>query len=134
LQSALRTLTGASGALWPDVRNLPGAIVLFVLALYPYVYLLVRTALAERGVQMMEAARLLGAGLWRRIGAVALPLSRPALAAGVALALMETLADYGVGSYFILATRPASTRPGWCWTTTLPRPSWRACCWRWSRC
>jgi iron(III) transport system permease protein len=46
LQAALRSLTGAQGALWPDVRSLPGAIVLFVLALYPYVYLLVRTALA----------------------------------------------------------------------------------------
>ncbi len=51
LQSALRALTGAQGALWPDVRSLWGAIVLFVLCLYPYVYLLTRTALAERGVR-----------------------------------------------------------------------------------
>ena len=113
LQSALRGLTGLEGALWPDVRSLPGAAVLFVLCLYPYVYLLVRTALAERGVQMMEAARLLGAGLWRRIGAVALPLSRPALAAGVALALMETLADYGVGAYFGLTTFSTGIYKAW---------------------
>ena len=113
LQSALRGLTGLEGALWPDVRSLPGAVVLFVLCLYPYVYLLVRTALAERGVQMMEAARLLGAGLWRRIGAVALPLSRPALAAGVALALMETLADYGVGAYFGLTTFSTGIYKAW---------------------
>ena len=113
LQTALRQATGAEGALWPDVRSLPGAVVLFVLCLYPYVYLLVRTALAERGVQMMEAARLLGAGLWRRIGAVALPLSRPALAAGVALALMETLADYGVGAYFGLATFSTGIYKAW---------------------
>jgi iron(III) transport system permease protein len=81
--------------------------------LYPYVYLLVRTALAERGMQMMEAARLLGAGLWRRIGAVALPLSRPALVAGVALALMETLADYGVGAYFGLTTFSTGIYKAW---------------------
>ncbi len=113
LQSALRRGTGAEGALWPDVRSLPGAIVLFVLCLYPYVYLLVRTALAERGVQMMEAARLLGAGLRRRIVAVALPMARPALAAGVALALMETLADYGVGSYFGLNTFSTGIYKAW---------------------
>ncbi|MES2957523.1 MAG: iron ABC transporter permease [Pseudomonadota bacterium] len=112
-QTALRALTGLEGALWPDVRSLPGAVVLFVLCLYPYVYLLVRTALAERGVQMMEAARLLGAGLWRRIGAVALPLSRPALVAGVALALMETLADYGVGAYFGLTTFSTGIYKAW---------------------
>ena len=113
LQSTLRAASGAQGALWPDVRSLPGAIVLFVLCLYPYVYLLVRTALAERGVQMMEAARLLGAGLWRRIGAVALPLSRPALVAGVALALMETLADFGVGAYFGLSTFSTGIYKAW---------------------
>lgn len=113
LQTALRGLTGLEGALWPDVRSLPGAIVLFVLCLYPYAYLLVRTALAERGVQMMEAARLLGAGLWRRIGAVALPLARPALVAGVALALMETLADYGVGAYFGLTTFSTGIYKAW---------------------
>ena len=113
LQSALRAASGAQQALWPDVRSLPGAVVLFVLCLYPYVYLLVRTALAERGVQMMEAARLLGAGLWRRIGAVALPLARPALVAGVALALMETLADYGVGAYFGLGTFSTGIYKAW---------------------
>jgi len=113
LQSGLRSLTGLQGALWPDVRSLPGAVLLFVLCLYPYVYLLVRTALAERGVQMMEAARLLGAGLWRRISAVALPMARPALVAGVALALMETLADYGVGAYFGLTTFSTGIYKAW---------------------
>ncbi|HKX94743.1 MAG TPA: ABC transporter permease subunit, partial [Methylibium sp.] len=100
LQTALRDLTGATGPLWPDVRSLPGAVALFTLALYPYVYLLTRGALLERGLHLMEAARLLGAGLGRRVREVALPLARPAIAAGVALALMETLADYGVGAYF----------------------------------
>jgi iron(III) transport system permease protein len=73
----------------------------------------VRTALAERAVQMMEAARLLGAPLRRRILAVALPMARPAIAAGTALALMETLADYGVGAYFGLATFSTGIYKAW---------------------
>lgn len=104
LQTMLRGLLGVEGALWPDVRSLGGAIPLFIACLYPYVYLLARGALAERGVHLMEAARLLGAGLGRRVFRVALPMARPAIAAGTALALMETLADYGVGAYFGLST------------------------------
>lgn len=113
LQTLLRRLTGAEGALWPDVRSLWGAVLLFVLCLYPYVYLLVRTALNERGVHMMEAARLLGAGLRRRIVEVAMPLARPAIAAGVALAVMEVLADFGVGSYFGLTTFSTGIYKAW---------------------
>jgi iron(III) transport system permease protein len=113
LQSAARSLLGVRGALWPDVRSLGGAVILFVLCLYPYVYLLTRAALAERGVQMMEAARLLGARLRRRVGSVALPLARPAVVAGVALALMETLADYGVGAYFGLSTFTTGIYRAW---------------------
>ncbi len=113
LQSALRRWLGAQGPLWPDVRSLWGAVLLFVLCLYPYVYLLTRAALAERGVQMMEVARLLGAPLRRRVLRVALPLARPAIAAGVALALMETLADYGVGAYFGLSTFSTGIYKAW---------------------
>jgi iron(III) transport system permease protein len=119
VQQALRQGLGAwglepaSGPLWPDVRSLGGAIPLFVLCLYPYVYLLTRTALGDRAVQMMEAARLLGAGLTRRLLTVALPLARPAVVAGVALALMETLADYGVGAFFGLATFTTGIYRAW---------------------
>ena len=113
LQTGLRALTGWQGALWPDVRSLGGAALMFVLCLYPYVYLLTRAALSERGVQLMEAARLLGAGTARRVREVALPLARPAVAAGVALALMETLADYGVGSYFGLQTLTTGIYKAW---------------------
>jgi iron(III) transport system permease protein len=113
LQTGLRSLTGATGALWPDVRSLWGAALLFVLCLYPYVYLLTRAALSERGVQLMEAARLLGAGTARRVWSVALPLARPAIAVGVALVLMETLADYGVGSYFGLQTFTTGIYKAW---------------------
>jgi iron(III) transport system permease protein len=113
LQTALRAVTGAQGALWPDVRSLWGAALLFVLCLYPYVYLLTRAALSERAVPLMEVARLLGAGTLRRVREVALPLARPAIAAGVALALMETLADYGVGSYFGLQTFTTGIYKAW---------------------
>lgn len=113
LQSALRGWLGVRGALWPDVRSLGGAIVLFVLVLYPYVYLLTRAALGERTAQLLEAARLLGAGTRRRLFEVALPLARPAVAAGVALVVMETLADYGVGAYFGLTTFSTGIIKAW---------------------
>jgi iron(III) transport system permease protein len=113
IQTALRDAFGWRGALWPDVRSLSGAMVLFILSLYPYVYLLARTALGERAVQVMEAARLLGAPMHRRVLAVALPMARPALAAGTALALMEVLADYGVGAYFGLNTLSTGIYRAW---------------------
>ena len=113
LQVWLRGQFGLEGRVFPEVRNLPGAIFVFVFSLYPYVYLLVRTALAERAAQLMEAARLLGAPLARRIAAVAVPLARPAIAAGVALALMETLADFGVASYFGIQTFSTGIYKAW---------------------
>lgn len=113
LQVGLRERFGLRGALWPDVRSLWGAVLLFALCLYPYVYLLTKAALGERAVQLMEAARLLGADLERRLLSVALPLARPAVVAGVALALMETLADYGVGAYFGLSTFTTGIYRAW---------------------
>ena len=113
LQVALRELLGLQGRLWPDVRSVWGAALVFTLSLYPYVYLLARTALVERASGLMEAARLLGAPLSRRIREIALPLARPAVAAGVALALMETLADFGVSSYFGIQTFTAGIYKAW---------------------
>ena len=113
LQSWLRSAFGLQGRLLPEVRSLGGAVLVFTVALYPYVYLLARTALSERAVHLMEAARLLGAPLTRRIRQVALPLARPAVAAGVALALMETLADFGVSSYFGIQTFTAGIYKAW---------------------
>jgi iron(III) transport system permease protein len=113
LQTALRAALGWQGALWPDVRSLWGAAAVLSFALYPYVYLLVRAALVERAPQLMEAARLLGADLPRRIFRVALPLARPAIAAGTALALMETLADFGVSSYFGVTTFSTGIYKAW---------------------
>jgi iron(III) transport system permease protein len=113
LQTALREALGLQGRLWPDVRSVWGAGGVFTLSLYPYVYLLARTALVERAAGLMEAARLLGAPLSRRIREIALPLARPAAAAGVALALMETLADFGVSSYFGIQTFTAGIYKAW---------------------
>lgn len=113
LQAGLREALGLQGRLWPDVRSVWGAALVFTLSLYPYVYLLARTALLERATGLMEAARLLGAPLSRRIFEIALPLARPAVAAGVALALMETLADFGVSSYFGIHTFTAGIYKAW---------------------
>ncbi len=113
LQVGLREAFGLEGRLLPEVRSLWGAIWVFLFALYPYVYLLARTALGERAAHLMEAARLLGAPLSRRIATIALPLARPAVAAGVALVLMETLADFGVTSYFGIQTFTTGILKAW---------------------
>ena len=112
-QTWVRAVFGLEGRVFPEVRSEGGAALVFVFALYPYVYLLARTALGERASQLMEAARLLGAPMRRRILEVALPLARPAVAAGTALALMETLADFGVSSYFGIQTFTAGIYKAW---------------------
>jgi iron(III) transport system permease protein len=113
LQNALRAGLSLQGRVFPEIRNTAGAAWVFTFALYPYVYLLARTALGENASQLMEAARLLGAPLRRRIVEIALPMARPAVAAGMALALMETLADYGVSSYFGIQTFTAGIYKAW---------------------
>lgn len=113
LQTWLRSAFALQGALLPEIRSLGGAALVFSFCLSPYVYLLVRTALSERAGHLMEAARLLGSPLSKRIASVALPLARPAIAAGVALVLMETLADFGVVSYFGVQTLSAGIFKAW---------------------
>ncbi|TXH89023.1 MAG: iron ABC transporter permease [Rhodoferax sp.] len=113
LQNALRAAFGLEGRMFPEVRNLGGAIWVLSFTLYPYVYLLTRTALAERASNLLDAAALLGAPWWRRLWQVALPMARPAIAAGVALALMETLADFGVVSYFGVQSFTAGIYKAW---------------------
>jgi iron(III) transport system permease protein len=93
------------GQYWfPEVRSLLGAVCMFSLVLYPYVYLLARSAFLDQSVCALEAARTLGCGPWRSFFSVALPLARPAIVAGMSLALMETLADYGTVQFFGIST------------------------------
>ncbi len=115
LQSALRTSFGwTRNDYWfPEVRSLGGAATMFVFVLYPYVYLLARSAFIERAGGMLEVARTLGFGPWRSFFRVSLPLARPAVAAGAALALMETLADYGTVSYFAVHTFTTGIYRAW---------------------
>jgi iron(III) transport system permease protein len=115
VQSWLRGALGwRAGEYWfPDVRTLGGAVAMFVFVLYPYVYLLARTAFLEHAGSMVEAGRSLGLGPWSAFFRVSLPLARPAVAAGAALALMETLADYGAVAYFGVQTFTTGIYRAW---------------------
>ncbi|MDR9499793.1 MAG: iron ABC transporter permease [Hydrogenovibrio sp.] len=105
VQSGLREFVPMAmmRAFFPEIRSLGGAIVMFSLVLYPYVYLLSRAAFASHSQQAMDASRLLGAGPVRSFFQVALPMARPAIIAGLTLALMETLADFGTVEHFGVA-------------------------------
>ncbi|OGB22154.1 MAG: iron ABC transporter permease [Burkholderiales bacterium RIFCSPLOWO2_02_FULL_57_36] len=115
VQTALRASFGwqAREYWFPQIRSVGGAGILFALVLYPYVYLLVRNAFLERSPRMWDAARTLGAGPWEAFFKISLPLVRPAAAAGIALALMETLADYGTVAYFGVPTLTTGIYKSW---------------------
>lgn len=106
VQSALRSATGwGPGDYWfPDIRSLSGGAFVLGFVLYPYVYLLARTAFATQSQTQFRAARSLGAAPARAFWRVALPAARPAIAGGLALVLMEVLADFGVAEYFAIPT------------------------------
>ena len=104
IQSWLRAVTGwqAHDYWFPEIRSIWGAMAILSFALYPYVYLIARTAFLDLSRSAIEAGRLAGHSAWGSFFRVAVPLARPAIAAGVGLALMETLADFGTVSYFEL--------------------------------
>jgi len=106
VQSGLRHLTGwGYGDYWFwQVRSLSGAMAMMVLVLYPYVYLTARATFLEQSSVSMDVARSLGYGRWQAWFTVAVPMARPAIIAGLTLALMETLADYGTVQYFGVTT------------------------------
>ncbi|WP_280154643.1 iron ABC transporter permease [Piscinibacter sp. XHJ-5] len=115
VQGGLRAAFGWSRAdYWfPDVRTTGGAMLMFAGVLYPYVYMLTRAALLERGAGMLEASRSLGLTPWQSFVRVTLPMARPAIIGGVTLALMETLADYGTVSYFAVQTFTTGIYRAW---------------------
>ena len=98
---------------FPEVRSLGGAITLMGVVLYPYVYLLARAAFLEQSVNVLEVTRVLGHGPWRTFFRVSLPAARPAIAIGVALALMETLNDFGTVDFFAVQTMTAALFDVW---------------------
>ena len=114
-QTAFRDLTGLRwGQYWfPEIRSLPGAAVVLAMVLYPYVYLLCRGAFQQQSVCLVEASRTLGHSLPRCFLRLALPLARPAIVGGVALALMETLADFGTVQYFAVRTFTTGIYEAW---------------------
>ena len=99
IQGALRGALGA-GARLPELRSYGGVVAMMTLVFYPYVYLLARVAFREQGTAAVEIARTLGRSRPAAFLAVTVPMGRPALAAGVALAMMEALADFGTVATF----------------------------------
>ncbi|MCT8159936.1 ABC transporter permease [Pseudoruegeria sp. SHC-113] len=107
LQTGLRRIFGwqTSRDYWfPEVRSTGFAILVLSAALFPYVYLLARAAFREQSGSAYEVARALGAGPWQRFWRLGLPMARPAIAVGAAIAMMETVADFGTMDYFAVQT------------------------------
>ncbi len=98
---------------FPEIRSLGGAAAVMTLVMYPYVYLLSRAAFLEQSVCVLEVSRTLGKNPWRGFASVALPLARPAIVVGVALALMETLNDFGTVQFFGVPTFTAGIYDVW---------------------
>lgn len=115
VQTMLRALTGwQHGDYWfPRIHSLGGAVLMFIMVLYPYVYLLARTAFLAQSICVIDVGRTLGCGPWAVFFRVALPLARPAIVAGAALALMEALADYGTVAYFGVPTFTTGIYRAW---------------------
>lgn len=112
-QNFLRQSFALEGRLIPEIRSLPGAIVVLSLCLYPYIYLLTRSALLQRSHHLLDAAKLLGMPIAGQIVKLILPLARPSIAVGITLVLMETFADYGVTSYFGVQTFSTGIYKAW---------------------
>ncbi|MEQ1652451.1 MAG: iron ABC transporter permease [Hyphomicrobium sp.] len=123
VQTALRSTFGNNSSvshIIPDVRSLSTAITMFALVLYPYVYLSARASFVQQSVCALEVARTLGRTAGGTFWAVALPMARPALVAGVALVMMECLNDLGAVQYLGVETLSASIYATWTQRSNLP--------------
>jgi iron(III) transport system permease protein len=116
VQSGLRAVFGwrdARSYWFPEIRSLGGAILVMSAVLYPYVYITARASFIAQSVCILEVSRTLGRTAAQTFWEVALPLARPALAAGVALALMETLNDIGAVEFFGVRTLTVAIYDTW---------------------
>jgi iron(III) transport system permease protein len=123
VQGELRELFGWSTPgdySFPELRSLPGAIVVLSLVLYPYVYLTARASFIRQGAAQIEVARTLGSSLPRAFLTIALPLARPAIAVGVSLAMMECLNDIGAVEFFGVSTLSVGVYATWLGKGNLP--------------
>ncbi len=123
VQTALRTAFGWSSAAdywFPNIRSLGGAIFVMSFVLYPYVYLTARASFLQQSVCALEVSRTLGRTAWGAFLSVALPLARPALVAGVTLALMECLNDIGAVEFLGVHTLTVSIYTTWLERSSLP--------------
>ena len=111
VQSAVRALS--PDARFPEIRSAGGAIAIFSIVLFPYVYLPARVAFARQSADFIEVARTLGTGRLEAFRRVNLPLARPAIAGGIALALMETLSDIGAAEYLGVRTLAVTIYTTW---------------------
>ena len=130
VQTALRSLFGFQSAAdywFPNVRSLPGAIGVMGFVLYPYVYLATRAMFQTQSATLIEMARSLGASRWPLARDITLPLARPAIAAGLALALLEALNDIGASEYLGVQTLTLSIFSTWLNRSSLPGAAQIAC-------
>ncbi|MTI87540.1 MAG: iron ABC transporter permease [Balneolaceae bacterium] len=106
LQTTIRTIfsLGIDEYWFPQVRSIQGAVLIMSLAFYPYVYMLGRSAFLKQSTSLLEASRVMGYSTLKSFFKVSLPVARPNIAAGLALALMETLNDFGTVQYFGVQT------------------------------
>jgi len=123
LQTMMRLSFGwhnAADYWFPDIRSIGGAVFIMSFVLYPYVYLTARASFLQQSVCVLEVSRTLGCSAWGAFWSVALPLSRPALVAGVTLSLMETLNDIGAVEFLGVQTLTVSIYTTWLERSSLP--------------
>ena len=116
LQIKLRTWFGwqsQADYYFPEIRSLGGACLMLALVLFPYIYLLARTAFSEQSSSLLQASRVMGVGPWQSFWRLSLPMARPAIAAGMALVAMETAADFATVNYFAVPTLTTAVYDTW---------------------
>jgi iron(III) transport system permease protein len=130
VQSALRDVTGwrlRGEYFFPEIRSLAGCVFVMSFVLYPYVYIAARAMFLTQSAAMVEVARTLGASRWELFRTIAVPLARPALAVGLALALLEALNDIGAAEYLGVRTLTVSIFTTWLNRGSLPAAAQIAC-------